>query len=392
MIEPSTLFWLLSVSLVYLLATSVILLRNRFEFSPLRSETTDTEPFPKISICIPARNEEASLPRLLESVCRQDYPTFEVLVLDDFSEDKTHEVIQQYRNTFPGRVVPIEASPKPDHWLGKPWACRQLANNATGDILLFLDADTVLFPGMLNNIAGAFKRHKLDMITVWPQQQLVTFWEKTVIPLIYYALLTLLPSIYVYRKPRWMPAFLAKWLAPSFAAANGQCIGFTQEAYEEIGGHDAVKQKVVEDVALAKVARKKGLSLRMFNGTASIRCRMYHSQQELYNGLRKNFFAGFNRSIPLFLVMALLHLVVFVLPFVAIFLPFVWQQPSLVFLSVSSVSLILLHRFILAVWFRWNPIYGLLHPLGVLWFQRLGIRSVADHLSGKKVKWKGREV
>lgn len=354
-------------------------------------DTPEDQP-PLISVCIPARNEQKSLARALESVCTQNYPNMELLILDDFSEDSTPRIIQQYAETYPHLVQPVDAAPKPDHWLGKPWACQQLADHAKGDILLFLDADTVLLPRMLNHTAAAFKRHQTDMITVWPAQELGTFWEKTVIPLIYYALVTLLPAVYVYRPPRWMPSFIAKRMAPLFAAANGQCIAFTRTAYRVIGGHKAVKDEVVEDVALAKIAKTRGLSLRMFTGTGSIRCRMYHSQKELFNGLRKNFLAGFNRSIPLFTLMALLHLVVFVLPFVVLPIGIIWQYPALLFLSVANVSLILLHRVILAVWFRWNPFYGFLHPLGVLWFQRLGFWSVIDHLSGKKVQWKGRDV
>lgn len=378
--------------MLFLLLTSAVLLRNRIEFTPLRRYATDSFVLPKISVCIPARNEEMNIVKVLTSVCDQSYPDFEVLVLDDYSADNTALLIEDVKKKYPHLIKTVEAKEKPKKWLGKPWACQQLADQADGEILLFLDADTRLYPGMLNQTAGAFERWNLDMITVWPQQITESFWEKMIVPLIYYALLTLLPTIYVYRSPRWVPSFLRNKIAPLFAAACGQCIGFKREAYKILGGHQTVKNRVVEDVELAKEARRKGLTLRMFEGVGSISCRMYRSEKDIFNGLRKNFFPGFDRSVPLFLFMAALHLVVFVLPFILLPYSLYITEPALFFLSVGTVSIILLHRFILSVWFGWNPAYGFLHPVSVLWFQRLGLISLKDHFTGKKVRWKGREV
>lgn len=392
MTDPSTLFWLTSFSLLFLLLTSVVLLRNRISFSPLASEETSPDSTPLISVCVPARNEEKNLERVLNTILGQSYSNIELLVLDDFSTDATPNIIEQFRQDNPGVITAVSASAKPNGWLGKPWACQQLADHAKGQYLLFLDADTALRAGMVHQMLNAFSNYDLDMITVWPEQELGSFWEKTVVPLIYYALVTLLPAIYVYRSPRWLPSFLRNQFAARFAAACGQCVGFTRDAYETIGGHQAVKNEVVEDVALSKNAKENGLSLRMFTGVDSISCRMYRSETEIFNGLRKNFFAGFNRSIPLFIFMAVVHLLVFVLPFFAFPFAIYLSDPALLFVSAGSVTLILFHRFILAVWFRWNPIYGFLHPLAVLWYQRLGFYSVLDYLRGKKVLWKGREV
>ena len=392
MIDPLTLFWLTSFSLGYLLLTSFILLRNRITFTPLYSETEAPDGEPIVSVCIPARNEEINLERLITSVMEQSYDQIELLVIDDFSTDGTPEIIHRMKEQYPGRIKSVAPTEKPEKWLGKPWACQQLGNQASGSILLFLDADTALYPSMIQHIVNAMRSRHLDMITVWPEQELGTFWEKTVIPLIYYALVTLLPADYVYRAPRWLPAFLRKQMGPAFAAACGQCIGFTQQAYSTIGGHRAVRQQIVEDVALAKRAKRKGLVMRMYTGIHTIRCRMYRSESDIFSGLRKNFFAGFDRSIPLFLLMALLHIIVFILPFFSLPYSIYLQNPAMIFISTGSVSLILLHRFILAVWFRWNPLYGFLHPLAVLWFQRLGLVSVLDHLMGRKVSWKDRKV
>lgn len=369
-----------------------MLLRNRIEFTPLVYEADQPDGEPLISVCVPARNEEKNIERLLQTLAEQSYPNIELLVLDDFSEDSTPEIIAHFESVYDGTLISVPAVEKPAGWLGKPWACQQLANHANGAYLLFLDADTSLYPGMVQKIINAFSNHNLDMITVWPEQELKSFWEKTVVPLIYYALVTFLPAIYVYRAPRWLPGFLRKQIATKFAAACGQCVGFTKEAYNTIGGHRSVKKEVVEDVALAKRLKSKGLIIRMFTGIYSIRCRMYRSEKEIFNGLRKNFFAGFDKSLPFFVLMGLIHLIVFVLPFLVLPYSIYLQNPALTFVSIGSVSLILLHRFILAIWFRWNPLYGFFHPLGVLWFQRLGLYSISDHLLGRKVIWKDREV
>lgn len=390
--NESPLFWLNAFSLFYLLVTSIILIRNRFDLTPLPHASDSSSQTKKISVCIPARNEEHVIGYLLGSLVNQDYENMEILVLDDRSSDQTAEIVQSFAENHPGLVRLIRGEEKPGEWLGKPWACQQLANNASGDYLLFLDADTILRPGMLERISTAFSNDSLQMVTVWPQQQLGSFWERTVIPLIYYALVTLLPAIYVYRKPRWMPKFVYKQFSSSFAAACGQCMAFTKEAYVKIGGHQTVKNDIVEDVELAKAVKNHGLTMRMYQGVGSISCRMYRSQKEMFEGLRKNFLAGFGYSITRFLIAAILHVVVFVIPFFTLIYDVFSTAAPLFFLSVSSLTIILLHRLILAIWFRWNPIYGFLHPLGVLWFQWLGLVKLWDRFTGKKISWKGRNV
>lgn len=384
--------WMLIFSLTYLLTTSVVLIRNRFDLTTVTSYNKDTVPQPKISVCIPARNEEKNIANLLESIIIQDYSSFEILVLDDHSTDRTNTIVTDLRHDHPDLIQIFPGKPKPDHWLGKPWACHQLGNKATGELLLYLDADTILEPNALVNIASTFRHFNLDMIAIWPKQILGTFWEKTVIPLIYYALVTLLPAIYVYRDPRWMPSFMGKRLRPAFAAANGQCIAFTKECYKRIDGHKAVRNHVVEDVELAKAVKRHNGKLRMFNGVGTVQCRMYRNNVEMFSGLRKNFLAGFQYSLLLFISAALLHLVVFILPFITIFIAIYMNNPELLFLSIASVTIILLHGLLLAQWFQWNPLYSFTHPIGICWFQYLGVIKIYDHLTGKKTEWKGRKV
>ena len=390
----SILTWLLFFALFYLLATSIILLRNRIDLTPLpvNSEDIQDTKKPSVSVCIPVRNESHNIGTLLESLRFQNYHHFDVHVLDDHSEDETVRIVQSFREDFSEKLHLHEGKEKPEGWLGKTWACHQLGKKADGDILLFLDADTELKPGSLQGITAAFDHYQTDMVTVWPYQKTETFWEKAVIPLIYYTLVTLLPAIYVYRDPRWMPSILKNKFRPLFAAACGQCIAFKKEVYNKINGHEAVKNQIVEDVELAKITRRSGSRMRMFHGVGSISCRMYLNQKEMFEGFRKNFFAGFNHSLALFFLAMVLHLIVFILPFITVFYAIFAGLPTIFFLSAACIGLVLLHRLILALWFRWDPLYSFSHPLGVLWFQRLGLIKVVDYFTRRKVFWKGRKV
>jgi chlorobactene glucosyltransferase len=384
-------FWVLVFALFYLIATTVILIRNRFELTAIKNECSETVNEPKISVCIPARNEENNIGILLQSLIHQEYNNYDIHVLDDQSTDQTAAIVQSYvkHNSSVNLHTGLE---KPPDWMGKPWACHQLSEHTDGEYLLFLDADTIAESTLLSNIVAAFDRHEVQMVTVWPRQILLSFWEKTIIPLIYYALVTLLPSIYTFRDPRWLPKFLKPYFKTSFAAACGQCIAFERVSYQNIGGHQSVKNKVIEDVELAKQVKHCGYRMRMFHGIGAISCRMYKNEKEMLSGFRKNFFTGFNRSPLLFIGAAILHIAVFIIPFFTMIYSLISLNTTFFFLSTACISIILIHRLFLSIWFKWDPIFAFTHPIAVMWFQRLGIISLADHWSGKKSSWKGRNV
>lgn len=383
--------WLLFFALFYLLVTSLIFLRNRVDLTPLYA-TPELDDTPKISVCIPARNEEDTIEELLASLEKQTWPNYTVHVLDDQSTDRTFQIVNLYQKKYPEKFFVHSGEDKPMEWLGKPWACYQLSKKSDGKLLLFLDADTKVEPILLEYIVYSMNHYQLDMLTVWPRQKLVTFWEQAIIPVVFYTLLSLLLSIYVYRSPRWMPKKLKKKMEPKFAAACGQCLAFRRDVYEKIGGHNAVKSEVLEDVELAKVIKELGYTLRMFNGIGSVSCRMYNNEKEIFEGLRKNFLLGFSNNIPAFVGAGILHFVVFVLPFITFFLSFVLFDPVIFFLSAASISIILLKRLILATWHKMNPFYAFTHPLAVLWFQVLAIVKIRDYYSGWSTVWKGRKV
>jgi chlorobactene glucosyltransferase len=379
---------LLYIAAFYLSFTIFVFVRNWFEFRSLdefSSTSPDSKKAPLVSICIPARNEEAVIERCVTSALKQNYPNFEVLVLNDNSTDGTTQILDKLSGII-NNLHHLKGEAKPNDWLGKPWACHQLSTHAKGKYLIFIDADVWLGEYAISKAVNALS--KSDSITVWPKQQVVTFWEKLVIPMIYYGLYSLLPAKYVEQNPKWLPKDLRDKMAPKFAAACGQFIAFNRNIYDEIGGHTSVKQEIVEDVELSKTIKRNGNTITMYDGVETVNCRMYRSHHEIFEGLRKNFFVGFGRNTPLFLFMAALQLIVYVIPFFVLFMGNDSQQ----LFSLILIGIIFLQRWMLDHKFKWNPFVSLLQPLTILWFEILAIRCLWDYFTGNKAQWKGREV
>lgn len=379
---------LLIIAATYLLFTLFVYVRNIFEFKSLEKAIQQPEnqnPSPLVSICIPARNEERVIERCISSAMKQDYPNFEILVLDDQSEDKTPDILKKLSEIV-NNLKHFEGKPKPDGWLGKPWACQQLSEQAKGEILVFIDADVWLEEHAISKAVNNLSHS--DVITVWPKQQLKTFWEKVVIPIVYYGLYTLLPSKYVEETPKWLPQNLRNKYGHEFAAACGQFIAFNRTAYNKINGHAAVKDKVLDDVELAKEVKRQSLKLIMYEGHHSVNCRMYHSNNEIFNGLRKNFFVGFGNNTLLFLAMAALQIIVYVLPWIIL----ITGTPLLQWYAGILILITLLQRWYLDFKYKWNPLFSLLHPIAILWYEVLAVRCLWDYYTGSKPDWKGRKV
>jgi len=370
----------------------LILLRNRFSFVGISRFKQHATTNKKISVLIPCRNEAGVVSQVLESVLRQEYPSFEIIVLDDHSEDTTFSQVERYTTLFPEKVFLYSGKDRPEGWLGKTWACQQLGELATGDLLLFIDADTRLLPDMLHCVAAEFDAHGAGMLTVWPDQVVKSWSEKMILPLVYHALLAYLPHMYTKRDPYWMPKPLAALFRPLFAAACGQCIAFEATLYRQLGGHSIAKKDIVEDVVLARKVRQLNYPVRMYHGLQAIQCRMYTRHEELFQGFRKNFFAGFGYHYPLFLSAAALHVLLYLLPYPMLAWSWVHQEVILSVVWGAAVLMPIIQRVILQQWMRWSPIWALTHALGVVWFQVLGLRVMYDRMFSKGVYWKGRNL
>ena len=229
----------------------------------------------KVSVIVPARNEERNLPPLLESLMRSGYPNLEIIVVDDQSEDRTKIVASSFAVTI------LDGRERPAGWGGKQWACHQGAMAATGEILLFTDADTRHMTDGISKAVSCFRTNQLDMMSVLPFHTARDRWEK----LTGFFQILLLFAANAFGKQRAGRAYCI-----------GQYIMFSTSAYQSLGGHSAVKERLVEDVPLANLAIKMGLNYQVLPMLVAYSVRMYATPREFIRGWRRNFAAGLKDS------------------------------------------------------------------------------------------------
>jgi chlorobactene glucosyltransferase len=275
-------FWLWgSIGIVLLLMLQFIanlLVLVRLRPGPIPEES------PLVSVLVPARNEARRIGPCLQSLLAQDYPRFECIVLDDQSDDDTSAVVLQlgFSADRAAQFRLVAGRPLPPNWVGKPWACHQLSQVARGEFLLFTDADTVHHPGGISATLNLALWERSDLLTAWTYQVTRTFAEKFMIPFLFVAAAACFPHWLLSLAQRHTR--LARCLGANFlrslGTANGQFICIRRTTYQRIGGHAAVANHLVEDVALARsvaATTGEGLRLTSCDGTALVRCRMYHS-------------------------------------------------------------------------------------------------------------------
>lgn len=237
---------------------------------------------PHISIVIPARNEEGNIARCLDGALHQRYPSYEVIVVDDGSTDGTPRILREYAARFPDRLRVVAGRPLPPGWVGKCNACLHGAHHARGEWLLFLDADTAPRPTLLNALVAFVIRQRLDVASVLPFNELVTWSERLVLPVFYQFALTAFP----------LQKNLSVEAPANNVIANGQCLMVRSSAYWSVGGHEAVKDKVLEDIELAQALRRAGHRVGLATAFDQLRVRMYHDLGEVAQGLGKHAAAG----------------------------------------------------------------------------------------------------
>lgn len=335
---------------------------------------------PLLSVLLPARNEERNVGTCLATLVEQDYSDFEVLVLDDNSDDGTAEVVEEWARIDP-RIRLIGGRPLPDGWTGKSFACQQLSEHARGNFLLFIDADTVHLRRSLSAAMHAMDETRADLLTVIPHQVMGSFWERTVLPLLHFTTFAFLPFPLV----RWTRS-------PKLAMANGQFMLFRRSAYEQIGGHASVRSAMVEDVWLSRRIKEEGLALRIMGGEEIVSCRMYASLREIWEGFSKNLFPGFRYSVPGIFAVIVFNIITSILPFLFLGVGMMFNRTgeSWYALVAAQTSLLLLIRLMLAVRFDLSILSSLLHPLAMVIFSAIAVNSCWSVLHGTGSRWKGR--
>ncbi|MDN3579530.1 glycosyltransferase [Mucilaginibacter flavus] len=324
----------------------------------------------KVSILIPARNEADNIIGLLNSIHQQDYPHYEVIVLDDGSTDNTYNICEAFASKHPQFKI-IKGDELPAGWIGKNYACHQLAQQATGTYLLFLDADELIQPGLINSAVHRMQVNNLGLLSLFTNQDMPTLGEKLVVPLMHYILLNLLPLKLV---------SIVK--NPSVAAASGQFMLFDADTYRQEQWHRAVKDKVVEDVEIMRLIKTKGYNGEALLANGLINCRMYKNYNEAVNGFSKNFLAAFNYSVIGFLIYLTLLIIFPLVLIITLNLP----------LISFAFGLIILTRIMISLSSGQNALYNvMLHPLQMANLLIIAVLSIQKHLTGTTV-WKGRRI
>jgi chlorobactene glucosyltransferase len=372
--------------LIYQVAVTVILfflfmlvIWNLYLFRKKKSGGPPAIEPPFISVLVPVRNEEINARSCLTSLLNQDYPRYEVIVLDDNSEDSTGEILNSLKQEYPALKI-IHGKPLTEGWTGKTYACWQLAGEAKGEWLLFTDADTIHTKESLRKAINIALKRDADLLSVFPETTTVSFPEKLIMPMLFFVSFVLLPYYFVDKK-----GFV------KFAMAVGPFMFFKGSAYEKIGGHASVKDSILEDVQLAVKIKEHGLNLAVSDGQDLCSVRMYRNFSEIWEGFSKNIFAGFGYSTPALFTIIIVFLVLFFLPFIFLLIELAGNNFGLVFqFTLIQVIILFLIRILLSVKFRLGIVSTLLHPLGAFIVPVIAFNSWRWIASGHGAKWKGR--
>ena len=325
---------------------------------------------PNISILIPARDEEENIGTLLDQLATLEYSALEIIVYNDNSTDRTGSIVKQWETKNPN-IKLINGGKLPQGWLGKNHACHQLSQAATGDVLLFLDADVNVRKDLIKRSISHFQKYELQLLSIFPKQIVQSFGEKISVPLMNWILLSLLPLSLIRNSKN-----------EAFSAANGQFMMFKAVTYKDIWPHEKCKAHRVEDIAIIKLFKQKGLACDTLLGDADISCRMYDGLETAVEGFTKNIFQFFGNSI---LVTVSFGIITTIAPFVLYFNMGIWWFTAYM---VGIVSI----RFFVSLASQQSVVQNIVLALPQhLVFLVIIIKGLINNQQ-KRLIWKGRNI
>jgi chlorobactene glucosyltransferase len=337
-------------------------------------------PTPRISVLVPARDEAENIGACLESLQRQDYPNFEILVMDDNSVDDTASIVSRMA-AADNRIKLLTGKPLPQDWTGKPFACYQLAQQASGDWLLFVDADTIHAPHMLRSALSTAIKRKVSLLSGFPRQLTDSLPQKVVVPMIYFFIMSWAPLWLIHRLKSFQPS-----------VAIGQFLLFPRDEYWRIGGHKVVKSRVLDDIWMGiEVSRRKGRHVAV-DLSSVVSCNMYPTIGSMWQGLIRCIY--FVTALSPIMIMMLIPLVVLVYigPFYWLWNAFFMTDTTLLWrgILVFQVVMIILMRWLVDSRFKEPAISAWLHLFGIGYILVLAVYSFARWVVGAGVTWKER--
>lgn len=343
----------------------------------LRRAPARRPPLRRVSVLIPARNEADRIGPCVRAALASDWGDLQVVVLDDRSTDGTARAVRLAAGDDP-RIRVLTGAPRPGDWLGKPWACAQMAEVADGDVLMFVDADVTLAPQAVARTV-ALLDDGLDLACPYPRQVAVGALGRLVQPLLQWSWLTFLPLRAAEVSGR-----------PSLTAANGQIMACTAATYATVGGHGAVRHEVLEDIALARVCKMAGLRAGVADGTWLATCHMYRSDAEVVAGYTKSLWSAFGSPVGAAAVGAVLAWL-YVVPVVALVRAGFRRNHATARLAAMTYGMAVAGRVVAAVRTGGRASDTVAHPLSIGAMLWLTAHSVVGHRRGT-LEWSGRPV
>ena len=338
---------------------------------------------PKVSVIVPARNEEKLISKCLDSLLNQDYQNYEIVVIDDSSEDLTGQIIKKYAEKH-SKIIHVNARPKPEDWMGKNWACMEGYKKATGELLLCTDSDTKYSQNVISLAVAHLESAKIDALTVIPKMLCLDNWTKITLPMLSTFLHTRFSALRVNDPSKKTGYFFGSFFI------------IKKAVYEAIGTHEGVKHEIIEDGALGKKVKESGFKLKMVRGEHLLEAVWARNLSTLWNGLKR-------LMVPLYLQNNTIAIGIFVAVLFLLFMPFPILFYSVVFFDGTISFTILLISSILAfclvylagiidatkgLQIKW--IYSLLAPVGSFIVIAGFLMGMLQAKSKTAVSWRGR--
>lgn len=338
---------------------------------------------PKVSVILPARNEEEFLPKCLDSLIDQDYSNYEIIVIDDSSEDLTGNLILEYAKKNP-KIIPVSAKPKPEGWMGKNWACIEGYKKATGELLLFTDADTTHARNVISLSVSNLLSQNLDALTVIPKLVSIDFWTKITLPMLSTFLHTRFSAVRVNDPSKKTGYFFGSFFI------------IKQKTYESVGTHEGVKQEIIEDGALGKKVKDSGHKMKMVRGDHLINAVWARDRGTLWNALKRLmvplYLQGHGIAVGIFFAVLFLLFVPFPVLLYSSILTFETISNSLLFVSSLIASILIYTGAVIEVkiGLQLKIIYAVFAPLGSLVVVLGFLSGLLQAKTDCSVSWRGR--
>lgn len=292
---------------------------DSFRYTPLLDKF-DQKPHhsPRVSVILPARNEENFIQKCLDSLTAQDYPNYEIITIDDSSDDSTGSIIAQYAKKN-SKVIHVSAGPKPEGWMGKNWACMEGYKKVTGELLLFTDADTKFEKNVISLAVSHLESFSLDALTAIPKMVCLDFWTRIALPVLSTFLHTRFSAMRVNDPTKNTGYFFGSFFI------------IRKKTYDAVGTHEGVKHEIIEDGALGKKVKESGHKMKMVRADHLIDAVWARDWSTLWNGLKR-------LMIPLFLQNGKIAIGIFFAVLFLLFMPYVMLAYSIPFVNSSLSS------------------------------------------------------